>query len=112
MTETSRGTDIVWYKRFGGSFWIAGRLRRSGSMASSFHWADFDRARDEFHRILRSGRVFVASWYPRFIEANPLLVEIDCPHFAAQAGHPARVVRTIRHHRAADRHVERQAAIL
>jgi SAM-dependent methyltransferase len=47
------------------------------SMASSFHWADFDRACDEFHRILRPGGVFVALWYPRFIEANPLLVEID-----------------------------------
>src|ERR1700689_10810 len=28
--ETSPGTDLVWHKRFGGSYWIAGRLRRSG----------------------------------------------------------------------------------
>jgi ubiquinone/menaquinone biosynthesis C-methylase UbiE len=40
------------------------------SMASSFHWADFDTACDEFHRILRSGGVFVALWNPRLIEVN------------------------------------------
>jgi len=47
------------------------------TMASSFHWADFDKACDEFHRILRPGGVFAALWNPRFIEANPLLVEIE-----------------------------------
>lgn len=47
------------------------------SMASSFHWADFDKACDEFHRILRPGGVFVALWNPRLIEVNPLLVEIE-----------------------------------
>jgi SAM-dependent methyltransferase len=46
-------------------------------MASSFHWADFDQACAEFHRILRPGGLFVALWNPRFIEANPLLVEIE-----------------------------------
>ncbi len=52
-------------------------------MASSLHWANFDKACDEFHRILRPGGVFVALWNPRFIEANPLLVEIEAqitPH--------------------------------
>jgi SAM-dependent methyltransferase len=47
------------------------------SMASSFHWADFDRACDEFQRILRPGGLFVALWNPRLIEMNPLLVEIE-----------------------------------
>ena len=46
-------------------------------MASSFHWAEFDKACDEFQRILRPGGIFVALWNPRFIEANPLLVEIE-----------------------------------
>ena len=46
-------------------------------MASSLHWADFDKACDEFHRILRPGGVFVALWNPRLIETNPLLVEIE-----------------------------------
>lgn len=47
------------------------------SMASSFHWADFDRATAEFHRVLRPGGRFVAIWNPRLIEVNPLLVEIE-----------------------------------
>ena len=47
------------------------------TMASSFHWADFDKACDEFRRILRPGGLFVALWNPRLVETNPLLVEIE-----------------------------------
>jgi SAM-dependent methyltransferase len=47
------------------------------SMASSLHWANFEKACDEFHRILRPGGLFAALWNPRFIEANRLLVEIE-----------------------------------
>jgi SAM-dependent methyltransferase len=47
------------------------------SMASSFHWTDFDKACAEFQRILRPGGRFVALWNPRMIELNPLLVEIE-----------------------------------
>jgi ubiquinone/menaquinone biosynthesis C-methylase UbiE len=75
--ETSRGTNIVWRK---GSAEATGLPQTSAdlvSMASSLHWADFDKACDEFYRILRPNGVFVALWNPRFIEANPLLVEIE-----------------------------------
>jgi ubiquinone/menaquinone biosynthesis C-methylase UbiE len=75
--ETSRGTSIAWRK---GSAEATGLPNASAdlvSMASSFHWVDFDKACDEFHRILRPGGVFVALWNPRLIEANPLLVEIE-----------------------------------
>ena len=75
--ETSRGAGIVWRK---GSAEATGLLDGSAdlvSMASSLHWADFDKACDEFHRILRPGGVFAALWNPRFIEANPQLVEIE-----------------------------------
>jgi ubiquinone/menaquinone biosynthesis C-methylase UbiE len=75
--ETSRGTGIVWHK---GSAEATGLLDDSVdlvSMASSLHWADFDKACKEFHRILRPEGIFVALWNPRFIEANPLLVEIE-----------------------------------
>ncbi|MGE3341974.1 MAG: class I SAM-dependent methyltransferase [Vicinamibacterales bacterium] len=47
------------------------------SMASSFHWADFDVATREFHRALRPGGRFVAIWNPRLIEINPMLVAIE-----------------------------------
>lgn len=47
------------------------------SMASSFHWADFQKATEEFHRILKPGGWFTAIWNPRFIDDNPMLVEIE-----------------------------------
>jgi len=75
--DTSRDTDITWRK---GSAEATGLLDGSVdlvTMASSFHWADFDKACEEFHRILRPRGIFVALWNPRFIEANPLLVEIE-----------------------------------
>jgi SAM-dependent methyltransferase len=74
--ETSHGTDIVWRKGSAEATGLPDASADLVSMASSFHWADFDKACDEFHRILRPGGVFVALWNPRF-EANPLLVEIE-----------------------------------
>ena len=75
--ETSKGTGVAWHK---GSAEVTGRPDGSAdllSMASSFHWADFEKACAEFHRVLRPNGVFVALWNPRYIEANPLLVEIE-----------------------------------
>ena len=69
-----------------GVHWLKGTAEETGlpsasfdacSMASSFHWADFDIAVQEFSRILRPNGLFVALWNPRNIEANPLLVEIE-----------------------------------
>jgi ubiquinone/menaquinone biosynthesis C-methylase UbiE len=75
--ETSRGTNIVWREGSAEATGLPDGSADLVSMASSLHWADFDKACDEFHRILRPGGVFVALWNPRFIEANPLLVEIE-----------------------------------
>ena len=47
------------------------------TMASAFHWVDFDAGLQEFHRLLRPGGRFTALWNPRLTEANPLLVEIE-----------------------------------
>lgn len=47
------------------------------TMASSFHWVDFERGTREFARVLKPSGWFVALWNPRLIEANPLLVEIE-----------------------------------
>ena len=66
--------------------WCAGSAEATGlpngsvdwlSMASSFHWANFDAATREFHRVLRPSGRFTALWNPRLIEVNPLLVEIE-----------------------------------
>ena len=47
------------------------------SMASSFHWPDFDQAVAEFARILVPGGLFMALWNTRRYESNPLLVDIE-----------------------------------
>lgn len=66
--------------------WLQGSAEQTGlasasadwlSMASSFHWAQFEVATAEFHRVLRPGGRFTALWNPRLIEVNPLLVEIE-----------------------------------
>lgn len=47
------------------------------TMASSFHWADFEQATKEFHRVLRPRGRFSALWNPRLFELNPILLEIE-----------------------------------
>lgn len=75
--RTTGGTAIEWCE---GS---AENTRRADdscdlvTMASSFHWADFEESIDEFARVLRPGGTFVAIWNPRHLESNPLLVEIE-----------------------------------
>lgn len=66
--------------------WLAGSAEATNlstdsadwlSMASSFHWSNFDIATKEFYRVLRPGGYFSALWNPRLIEVNPLLVEVE-----------------------------------
>jgi len=73
----SRGTNIAWRKGSGEATGLPAGSVDLASMASSFHWVDFDKGCAEFQRILRPGGRFVAVWNPRLIEANPLLVEIE-----------------------------------
>jgi ubiquinone/menaquinone biosynthesis C-methylase UbiE len=75
--EDSRGANIVWRKGSAEATGLRDNSVHLVSMASSLHWTDFDKACDEFHRILCPGGVFVALWNPRFIDGNPLLVEIE-----------------------------------
>ena len=56
------------------------------SMASSFHWADFDGAVTEFNRILRPGGRFVCLWNPRILENNPLLEDIEAYLYRLKPG--------------------------
>jgi SAM-dependent methyltransferase len=73
----SQRRDISWRKGSGEATGLAPRSLDLVSMASSFHWVDFDTGCAEFQRILRPGGRFVALWNPRLIEVNPLLVEIE-----------------------------------
>src|ERR1700685_2124352 len=69
--------NIVWRRGTAEETGLPGLAYDLVSIASSFHWTDFDKACAEFQRILRPGGRFVALWNPRMIELSPLLVEIE-----------------------------------
>ena len=73
----SKNTSIVWKKGSAEQTFLADQSVDLLTMASSFHWANFDKATEEFHRVLRKNVRFTALWNPRLIHRNPLLVEID-----------------------------------
>lgn len=76
---------VNWYKGSGEATELPFGSADLLSMASSFHWVDFDKGIAEFTRVLRPGGCFVALWNPRYIEVNPLLVEIEA-HLATLKG--------------------------
>jgi ubiquinone/menaquinone biosynthesis C-methylase UbiE len=47
------------------------------TMASSFHWPDFDKATQEFNRILKPGGLFAALWNTRAVERDPVTADIE-----------------------------------
>lgn len=73
----SRHTTVRWLPGSAETTGLANASADWLSMASSFHWAKFDTATQEFHRVLRPGGRFTALWNPRLIEENPMLVEIE-----------------------------------
>ena len=73
----SKGLRITFRSGSGEGTGLAARSVDMVSMASSFHWVNFEKGLAEFHRILRPGGRFVALWNPRLLEVNPLLVEIE-----------------------------------
>jgi ubiquinone/menaquinone biosynthesis C-methylase UbiE len=75
--KDSEHLPIVWFKGSGEKTELEDNCADFLSMASSFHWVDFEKGVKEFARVLRSGGRFVALWNPRHIERNPLLVEIE-----------------------------------
>lgn len=68
---------IQWIKGSGENMEVKSDSCDVLSMASCFHWTDFDLCTKEIHRVLRKGGRFVALWNPRYIKVNPLLVEIE-----------------------------------
>ncbi len=75
--KDSAGTIIQWKKGDGENTTIESNSLDMVSMASSFHWVNFEQGCKEFHRILKKEGRFVALWNPRDIEKNSLLGEIE-----------------------------------
>ena len=69
--------SIVWSEGTGESTNLPANKYDLVTMASSFHWVDFNKAMKEFNRILKPGGVFVALWNQRFISDNQILVDIE-----------------------------------
>lgn len=75
--KDSEGTNIKWLEGNGEETGLANDSADVLTMASSFHWVDFEKGIKEFSRVLRNNGVFCALWNPRLLEVNPLLVEIE-----------------------------------
>jgi SAM-dependent methyltransferase len=71
------GTNILWRTGTGEATGFPAESVDLVTMASSFHWVDFDKSCAEFLRILRPGGRFAALWNPRLIEVSPFLMEIE-----------------------------------
>ena len=68
---------IQWLKGTGEETGLPNNSSDLVSMASSFHWTEFDKSTAEFNRILKPGGYFIGLWNTRRYEINPLLVEIE-----------------------------------
>ena len=79
MRQFGKNNDslIIWQKGSGEDTGLKNDSFDLVSMASSFHWVDFDKGMKEFARILRPGGRFVALWNPRYMEDNQVLVDIE-----------------------------------
>jgi len=75
--EDSKNTEIIWVNSPAERLNLRDKSQDWLTMASSFHWVDFNKAIFEFKRVLRAGGWFTALWNPRIIETNPILVEIE-----------------------------------
>ncbi|MBN9542968.1 MAG: class I SAM-dependent methyltransferase [Alphaproteobacteria bacterium] len=73
----SQATGVIWAEGTGENTNLPSDSFDLVSMASSFHWVDFQKGMQEFHRILKKDGCFVALWNPRVIEYNPLFIEIE-----------------------------------
>ncbi len=73
----SEGCSIRWSRACAESTGLADRSCDLVTMASSFHWTDFERATAEFARVLRPGGCFAALWNTRELADDALLLGIE-----------------------------------
>lgn len=73
----ARELGIEWRRGSAEDTGLAARSADLLTMASAFHWADFERASAEFARVLCPGGVLALLWNTRLVEADPLLAEIE-----------------------------------
>lgn len=71
------GMAIQWHKGDAEETGLSDHSVDAVCMASAFHWANFDKAIPEFFRIVKPGGLAMVLWNPRYIQSNPLLVEIE-----------------------------------
>tara|TARA_B100000989_G_C19472454_1_gene441340 strand:- start:342 stop:1133 length:792 start_codon:yes stop_codon:yes gene_type:complete len=73
----SSKTKIKWQKGSGEKTGLESKSMDMVSMASSFHWVDFEKGCKEFHRVLKKNGRFVALWNPRKLQENPFLEKLE-----------------------------------
>ena len=84
-------SGIQWISGSGEQTTLADKSCNLVSMASSFHWVDFDIGIKEFHRILNDDGVFVALWNPRYLKNSPLLLDIENKLASLKGGNIERI---------------------
>lgn len=75
--QDSTQFDISWKSGSGEQTGLEDSSADLLTMASSFHWVDFDSGMNEFHRVLKPQGCFAALWNPRFLDDSPMLLEIE-----------------------------------
>lgn len=73
----SQKTEIKFYDGSAEETGLSDNCCHLVTMASSFHWPDFDKATQEFQRILKPGGYFLAIWNTRAVERDPVTADIE-----------------------------------
>lgn len=75
--QDSKNFSITWLKGTGESTGLKENSIDLITVASCFHWIDFEKGIKEFHKILKKGGHFVVIYNPRYYENNKILLDIN-----------------------------------
>ncbi len=73
----TRGSNIDWLEGTAENTNLKTSSFKWLTMASSFHWADLDKALSEFYRVLAPGGFLSILWNPRDIALSPFHLDIE-----------------------------------